>query len=66
MLQAAAAGGHLQVVERLLAAKADVNAPAGSEDGRTTLQAAADGGHGGESGMPDWEFDISFVCASVK
>jgi hypothetical protein len=34
------------VVERLLAAKADVNAPAASiRGGRTALQAAAGGGH---------------------
>lgn len=44
-LQAAAGGGHLQVVERLLDAKADVNAAAGISVGRTALQAAVDGGH---------------------
>ncbi|KAJ5801264.1 uncharacterized protein N7518_003332 [Penicillium psychrosexuale] len=44
-LQAAAQGGHLQVVERLLAATANVNAPAVEENGRTALQAAAEGGH---------------------
>ncbi|KAJ5717688.1 hypothetical protein N7488_003334 [Penicillium malachiteum] len=44
-LQAAAGRGHLEVVERLLAAKADVNAPAGGSNGRTALQAAASGGH---------------------
>jgi ankyrin repeat protein len=43
-LQAAAGGGHLEVVERLLAARADVNAPAAVR-GRTALQAAAGGGH---------------------
>ncbi|KGO78302.1 hypothetical protein PITC_059150 [Penicillium italicum] len=43
-LQAAAAGGHLEVVQTLLAAKADVNAPP-TEFGRTALQAAAEGGH---------------------
>jgi hypothetical protein len=32
-------------VERLLAAKADVNAPAAEAHGRTTLQAAAEGGY---------------------
>ncbi|KAF7118473.1 hypothetical protein CNMCM5793_007994 [Aspergillus hiratsukae] len=44
-LQAAAKGGHLEVVGRLLAAKADVNAPAAVHGGRTALQAAAEGGH---------------------
>ena len=44
-LQAAAGGGHLEVVERLLAAKADVNAAAAGDNGRTALQAAAGGGH---------------------
>ncbi|RHZ59573.1 uncharacterized protein CDV56_101052 [Aspergillus thermomutatus] len=44
-LQAAAGGGHLEVVERLLAARADVNAPAADDYGRTALQAAAEGGH---------------------
>ena len=43
-LQAAAGGGHLDVVERLLAAGADVNAAA-AHGGRTALQAAAGGGH---------------------
>ena len=43
-LQAAAEGGHLEVVDRLLAAKAEVNAAAGY-GGRTALQAAAGGGH---------------------
>ncbi|PSN59122.1 hypothetical protein BS50DRAFT_626869, partial [Corynespora cassiicola Philippines] len=38
-LQAAAGGGHLAIVERLL-----VNAPAGDGGGRTALQAAAGGG----------------------
>jgi hypothetical protein len=33
------------VVERLLAAKADVNAPAAEAHGRTTLQTAAEGGY---------------------
>jgi ankyrin repeat protein len=44
-LQAAAEGGHLEVVERLLTAKADVNAAAAGYKGRTALQAAAGGGH---------------------
>lgn len=44
-LQAAAGGGHLEVVERLLAAKANVNAPAGEGNGRPALQAAAQAGH---------------------
>jgi ankyrin repeat protein len=44
-LQAAAGGGHIEVVERLLAAKADVNAQAATYGGRTALQAAAGGGH---------------------
>ena len=43
-LQAAAGGGHVEVVERLLVAKANVNAAPGF-DGRTALQAAAGGGH---------------------
>jgi hypothetical protein len=44
-LQAAAKGGHLDVVERLLVAKANVNAPPADDSGRTALQAAAQGGH---------------------
>jgi hypothetical protein len=44
-LQAASGGGHLEVVERLLAAKANVNAPAPEYGGRTALQAASEGGH---------------------
>ncbi|KAJ8057801.1 hypothetical protein OCU04_008663 [Sclerotinia nivalis] len=40
----AAGGGHLDVVQKLLDFKADVNATAGS-NGRTALQAAAEGGH---------------------
>ncbi|KAL8660534.1 MAG: hypothetical protein Q9202_006457 [Teloschistes flavicans] len=44
-LVAAAAGGHLAVVERLLQAKADVNAEPAYNTGRTALQAAAEGGH---------------------
>ena len=42
-LQAAAAGGHLNVVERLLQSKADVDVT--STSGLTALQAAAGGGH---------------------
>ena len=45
MLQAAAGGGHLAVVERLLQEKADVNTAAAHYRGRTALQAAAEGGH---------------------
>ncbi|CAG8143572.1 unnamed protein product [Penicillium olsonii] len=44
-LQAAVGGGHIEVVEQLLAAKADVNAPPGKNYGRTALQAAAEGGY---------------------
>ncbi|KAL9025167.1 MAG: hypothetical protein Q9196_005966 [Gyalolechia fulgens] len=44
-LKSAAEGGHLAVVERLLQAKADVNAAAAAVGGRTALQAAAGGGH---------------------
>ncbi|KAJ5211076.1 hypothetical protein N7491_010893 [Penicillium cf. griseofulvum] len=43
-LQAAAGGGHLAVVERLLEAKAKVNSIT-SMEGRTAIQAAAGGGH---------------------
>ncbi|KAH7146798.1 hypothetical protein B0J13DRAFT_441905 [Dactylonectria estremocensis] len=43
-LQAAAKGGYLEIVEKLLAAGANVNAAAGY-DGRTALQAAAERGH---------------------
>ncbi|KAJ5193312.1 hypothetical protein N7449_009454 [Penicillium cf. viridicatum] len=44
-LQAAAEGGHLEVVQALLAAKADVNAPLAKFECKTALQAAAEGGH---------------------
>ncbi|KAJ5902812.1 hypothetical protein N7495_003340 [Penicillium taxi] len=44
-LQTAAEGGHLEVVQALLAAKADVNASPARSDGRTALRAAAGGGH---------------------
>src|SRR2546423_9711356 len=43
-LQAAAEGGHLEVVERLLAAVAD-NAVAGGYGGQAALQGAAQGAH---------------------
>ena len=43
-LQAASIGGHLQVIEQLLAAGADVNAPPAFH-GSTALQAASRGGH---------------------
>ena len=42
-MQAAAEGGHLEVVRTLLDAKADVNATTSS--GWTALKAAAKGGH---------------------
>ncbi|KAL5585649.1 hypothetical protein FOVSG1_013341 [Fusarium oxysporum f. sp. vasinfectum] len=45
-LQAASDGGHIQVVDRLLDAGADVNAAAAAKyGGRTALQAASAGGH---------------------
>ncbi|EXL40290.1 hypothetical protein FOCG_17178, partial [Fusarium oxysporum f. sp. radicis-lycopersici 26381] len=44
-LQAASEGGHIQVVERLLEAGANVNAAAAARYGRTALQAASAGGH---------------------
>ena len=44
-LQAASEGGHMQVVERLLKAGADVNAASTANRGRTPLQAALEGGH---------------------
>jgi ankyrin repeat protein len=44
-LQAAAEGGHLAVVERLIQQKADVNAAASEYSDKTALQAAARGGH---------------------
>lgn len=42
LLKAAAKGGDLDVVNKLLAARADVNA---EHDGRSALQAAAENGH---------------------
>ncbi|PNP58755.1 hypothetical protein FNYG_15033 [Fusarium nygamai] len=45
-LQAASEGGHIQIVDRLLEAGANVNADAAADDGgRTALQAASAGGH---------------------
>jgi ankyrin repeat protein len=44
-LQAAAGGGHLAVVERLLEEGAEVNAAAAGYRGRTALEAAVAGGH---------------------
>jgi ankyrin repeat protein len=41
----AARNGHIEVVERLLAANADVNAGILRTDGRTAIQAAAEGGY---------------------
>src|SRR5256886_13216126 len=43
LLQAAAGTGHAEVVEKLLASGADVNAAAAIFDGRTALGAAAEG-----------------------
>ncbi|RDW77156.1 hypothetical protein BP6252_05209 [Coleophoma cylindrospora] len=45
LLTMAAGYGHLDFVERLLQAKADVNTAAAGRNGRTALQAAAEGGH---------------------
>ena len=44
-LQLASEKGHNNVVKELIAAGADVNAPAAGWKGRTALQAAAGGGH---------------------
>ena len=44
-LQAASKGGYLELVDKLMAAKADVNAKAAEYSGRTALQAAAGAGH---------------------
>ncbi len=44
-LQAAAGGGHLGIVDKLLAAGSDVNFGSCIDNGRTALQAAADRGH---------------------
>lgn len=43
-LQAAAERGHIHVAKALLAAQADVGAPASASDGLTALDAAAQGG----------------------
>jgi len=43
-LQAAAEGGHLAVVERLLQEKANVNAAPGKDE-MTAIQMAAEAGH---------------------
>lgn len=45
LMQLASANGHNTVVKELIAAGADVNAPAAGLRGRTALQAAAEGGH---------------------
>ncbi|MCJ1346754.1 hypothetical protein MMC31_004972 [Peltigera leucophlebia] len=44
-LQVAAKGGYLELVNKLIIAKADVNARAAGDFGRTALQAAAEMGH---------------------
>ena len=44
-LQEAAAGGQMHLVDTLLRAGAEVNAPAEGQGGRTALQAAAGGGY---------------------
>ncbi|RYO82406.1 hypothetical protein DL764_009606 [Monosporascus ibericus] len=44
-LQAASGGGHWEVVDRLLAAGANINAGPANYKGRTALQAASEGGH---------------------
>jgi ankyrin repeat protein len=44
-LTLSARNGHVEVVERLLAANADVNASVSMNGGQTALQAAAEGGH---------------------
>ncbi|KAJ5928123.1 hypothetical protein N7466_007079 [Penicillium verhagenii] len=45
VLQAAAGGGYLEVVNRLIKAKADIHEAPAKKYGRTALQAAAEGGH---------------------
>ena len=45
VLQAAAMGGDLQLVDKLITAKANINAEAYKYSGRTALQAAAQKGH---------------------
>ncbi|MCJ1349300.1 hypothetical protein MMC31_007536, partial [Peltigera leucophlebia] len=44
-LQAAAKGGHIELVDKLITVKADINAEAYQFSGRTALQAAAQEGH---------------------
>jgi hypothetical protein len=44
-LQAAAEGGHIDVIEKLLAAQVDINTAPAYGNRRTALQAAAEGGH---------------------
>ncbi|MCJ1345587.1 hypothetical protein MMC31_003794, partial [Peltigera leucophlebia] len=44
-IQAAAKGGYLELINKLVMAKADVNARAADDSGRTALQAAAEFGH---------------------
>ena len=44
-LQVAAKGGYLELINKLVMAKADVNARAADNSGRTALQAAAESGH---------------------
>ncbi|RFU32535.1 hypothetical protein B7463_g3823, partial [Scytalidium lignicola] len=45
MVPPPAEGGYLEVVQRLLDAKADVNAAAAEYEGRSALQAATEGGY---------------------
>src|SRR2546423_8252668 len=57
-LQAAAEGGHLEVVERLLAAVAD-NAVAGGYGGQAALQGAPQGDH-----VPVWGGHLAATACS--